>query len=128
MSNRTLRVNELVQRELSDILRQRYQSDAVMITIVEVRISPDLHDGKAFISVVGDESVAKAKLQWLRAKAPEIREELGKRIVLKFLPKIEYNLDLTVARSSRIQQMLDEMGPLAAENPPPSDPPGTSAS
>lgn len=29
MSNRTLRVNELIQRELSDILRKRYQAEAV---------------------------------------------------------------------------------------------------
>ena len=39
MSNRTVRVNELVQRELSDILRQRYQSESVAITITEVRVS-----------------------------------------------------------------------------------------
>ena len=39
MSNRTLRVNALVQRELSDILRKRYQSEAVTITVAEVRVS-----------------------------------------------------------------------------------------
>ena len=37
MSNRTVRVNELVQRELSAILRQRYQTESVAITITEVR-------------------------------------------------------------------------------------------
>ena len=55
MSNRTVRVNELVQREISDILRKHYQSEAVTITISEVRVSPDLRDARVFVSVVGDD-------------------------------------------------------------------------
>ena len=71
MSNRTVRVNELVQREISDILRKRYQSEAVAITISEVRVSPDLRDARVFVSVVGSEETAEAKLRWLRSKAAE---------------------------------------------------------
>lgn len=110
MSNRTLRVNELVQRELSDILRKRYQSESVAITITEVRVSPDLRDARVFISVVGNEEVAEAKLRWLRGKAVDIREELSRRIVLKYLPKFEYLLDTSAVRGARILQVLDEIG------------------
>ena len=46
MSTRTLRVNELLQRELSDILRKQYQEEAVAITITGVQVSPDLHEGR----------------------------------------------------------------------------------
>ncbi|HVS52270.1 MAG TPA: 30S ribosome-binding factor RbfA [Opitutaceae bacterium] len=113
MSNRTLRVNELVQREISDILRKRYQSEAVAITITEVRVAPDLRDARVFVSVVGDEETATAKLRWLRSKAAEIREEVGRRIVLKYLPKFEYVPDKSAARSARILQVLDEI-----EHPP----------
>ena len=109
MSNRTVRVNELVQREISDILRRRYQSEAVAITITEVRVSPDLRDARVFVSVVGDEDTMDAKLRWLRSKAGEIREEVGRRIVLKYLPKFEYLLDKSVVRGARILQVLDEL-------------------
>ena len=37
MSNRTLRVNELVQREINDILHTHWQSESVAITVTEVR-------------------------------------------------------------------------------------------
>ena len=111
MSNRTVRVNELVQRELSAILHQHYQSETVAVTITEVRVSPDLRDARVFISVVGDEETATQKLRWLRTRAVDIRQELGRRIVLKFLPKLEYVLDQTAIRSTRITQMLDEMKP-----------------
>jgi len=109
MSNRTLRVNELVQREISDILRKRYQSEAVAITIAEVRVAPDLRDARVFVSIVGDETTVEEKLRWLRARAPEIREEVGRRIVLKYLPKFDYVLDRSVARGSRILRLLDEI-------------------
>ena len=109
MSNRTVRVNELVQREISDILRQRYQSEAVAITITEVRVSPDLRDARVFVSVVGDEDTTEQKLRWLRSKAGAIREEVGRRIVLKYLPKFEYVLDQSAIRGARILQVLDEI-------------------
>src|SRR5581483_449995 len=105
MSNRTLRVNELVQREISDILRKRYQSEAVAITITEVRVAPDLRDARVFVSIVGPTAIAEEKLAWIRAKAPEIREEVGRRIVLKYLPKFEYVLDKSAARGARILQV-----------------------
>ena len=111
MSNRTVRVNELVQREISDILRKRFQSEAVAVTISEVRVSPDLRDARVFVSVVGDEEVAAGKLAWLRSKAGEIREEVGRRIVLKYLPKFEYVLDQSAIRGARILRMLDEIEP-----------------
>lgn len=109
MSNRTVRVNELVQRELSDILHRRYQSETVALTVSEVRISPDLRDGRVFVAVVGDAAAAEAKLRWLRSKAGEIRAEIGRRIVLKYLPKFEYVLDTSAVRGARILQVLDEI-------------------
>ena len=109
MSNRTVRVNELVQRELNDILHKRYQSEAVAITVTEVRVAPDLRDARVFVSVVGDEDEVTAKMAWLRSKAPAIREEVGRRIILKYLPKFEYVVDKSAARGARILQVLDEI-------------------
>lgn len=115
MSNRTVRVNELVQRELSDILRKRYQSESVAITITEVRVAPDLRDARVFVAVVGDEETAEKKLRWLRTKAADIRAELSRRIILKYLPKFEYVLDHSAIRGARLLRMIDELGPPAAK-------------
>ena len=109
MSNRTVRVNELIQREISDILRKRYQSEAVAVTITEVRVSPDLRDARVFVSVIGSEELADEKLRWLRSRAAEIREELSRRIVLKYLPKFEYILDHSAIKGARILNLLDEI-------------------
>ena len=109
MSNRTVRVNELVQRELSDILRRRHQSEAVALTISEVRVSPDLREARVFVAVVGDQATAEAKLRWIRSIAGELRSEVGRRIVLKYLPRFEYVLDESAARGARILSVLDQI-------------------
>jgi ribosome-binding factor A len=109
VSHRTVRINELVQRELSDILRRRYQSESVAITITEVRVAPDLRDARVFVSIVGGDDVVEERLRWLRRHAPAIREEMGRRIVLKYLPRFDYVLDRSVVRSVRVLQLLDEL-------------------
>lgn len=116
MSNRTVRVNELLQREISDILRKRHQSEAVTVTITEVRVSPDLRDARVFVSVLGDEAAATEKLRWLRSRSAEIREEVARRIVLKYLPKFEYILDESAIRGARILQVIDEVVPPPAKD------------
>jgi ribosome-binding factor A len=110
MSNRTLRVNELLQRELSDILRKRYQSESVVITITEVRVAPDLRDARVFVSVVGSAELLEEKLRWLRSRARDIRDELGRRVVLKYMPRFQYVADHSIEQGTRVLQMLDEIG------------------
>ncbi|HEY4989482.1 MAG TPA: 30S ribosome-binding factor RbfA [Opitutaceae bacterium] len=110
MSNRIVRINELVQREISDILRQRHASEAVSITISEVRIAPDLRDGRVFVAIIGDADTVAERFRWLQRKAPEVREELAKRIVLKFLPHLTYVLDKSSDRVARLLRAMDEIG------------------
>lgn len=109
MSTRTLRVNELIQRELSDILRKRYKDEAVAITITGVQVSPDLHEGKVFVAVTGDEEDEIKSLRWLRQNTKEFRFELGRRIVLKHMPHFTYSIDISTARGNRILSILDEI-------------------
>ncbi len=122
MSNRTLRVNELIQRELSAILRKHYQTEAVALTLTEVRVSPDLREARVFVSVVGDEAEKETKLRWIRAHAREIRQELGRRIVLKFLPRFDYVLDKSTERATHLLDLLDKVAPPAPEGEPAAEP------
>jgi ribosome-binding factor A len=131
VSNRTVRINELIHRELNDILRRRYQTEAVAITVTEVRIATDLRDGKVFVAIIGDDEIIIRRMAWLRRQARDIREELARRITLKFLPKLTYSIDETTPRSAKVLQMLDDLvretpslaepptPPVAAPTPPP---------
>ncbi|HEY8932712.1 MAG TPA: 30S ribosome-binding factor RbfA [Rariglobus sp.] len=109
MSTRTLRVNELIQRELSAILRTIYKDEAVAITITGVQVSPDLHEGKVFVAVTGDEEDEAKCLRWLKHNSKEFRFELGRRIVLKHMPHFTYAIDVSTERGNRILSVLDEI-------------------
>lgn len=118
MSNRTLRVNELIQREMSRILRKRYQAEALTITIASIEVTPDLMEAKVFVSVLGDADAAEKKLRWLRKNSQEIRFELGRTIVLKHMPKFTYELDVSTSRGNRILGILDEIDATEKAKPP----------
>ena len=116
MSNRSLRVNELIQRELSDILRKRHQAEATPITISAVDTAPDLRDCRVHIAVAGNPDAATEKLRWLAKIEKDLRRELGRRIVLKYMPKFTFTLDTATARGNRILSILDEIA-TKEENP-----------
>lgn len=126
MSTRTLRVNELIQRELSNLLRRKYNAEAASITITAVEVTPDVREGKIFVSVTGDEEQAADRMKWLRKHNKELRFALGDIIILKHMPVFTFELDTVTDRGNRILGLLDEIAvkekkPAAATPPPPED-------
>jgi ribosome-binding factor A len=109
MSNRTLRINELIQREISAYLHTRYQAEAVRITITNVIVSPDLHEGRVFYSVLGGKSAEEESGRWLEDKSGEIRHIVGRTVILKNVPKLTFRIDTSPARGTRIVQLLDDL-------------------
>lgn len=118
-STRNLRVNELLQRELSSLLRRKYNADAAPITITAVEVTPDVRQGKVFVSVTGDEEQAEEKLKWLRKHAKELRFALGDIIILKHMPVLTYELDTVTDRGNRILGILDEISGQEKKKPSP---------
>jgi ribosome-binding factor A len=109
MSNRIVRINELVQRELNAYLRKRYQSEAAAITIASVEIAPDLKTGKVFVSILGSEDAVAGRMAWLRRQARELRREVGRHVVMKWTPLLDYVLDDSAVRATRVMQILYEI-------------------
>jgi len=110
MSNRLLRVNELMQREISAWLRKRYTSEAVGITISGVEITGDLREAKVFYSVLGGPEEAEKAGRWLRSKLAETRSLVAKNVVIRHVPLLTFHLDTAGQRALRIETLLDEIG------------------
>jgi len=109
MSKRISRVNELLQRELSEQLRQRYRSQAVKITISEVETSPDLRNATIFYSVLGDESDLRDARKLFRKVGKDLRQQVSQRITLKYFPNFEFVYDPSMERGSHILDLLDQL-------------------
>ena len=106
---RTLRLNELLQRELSGLLHQEHQGETVTITITSVDVAPDLRSCKVFVAVTGGDDAVEDRLRWLRRHAAEMRATLSQRIVLKHLPALTFLPDTATQRGNRILAVLDEI-------------------
>jgi ribosome-binding factor A len=116
MSQRTIRVNELIMREISELLHTRFKGDAVLITILDVSTSPDLRNARVYYSVLGGaESVVKAR-RFFRDHATEIRRFVSQKVILKYFPQFEFVYDPSIQRGMQVTQILDELD-IPEENP-----------
>ncbi len=110
MSNRLLRVNELLQREISAYLRKRYTSEATRLTITGADVTGDLREAKIFYNVVGSDPDEIARMGgWLRSKLTEIRGIVAKNVVMRHVPTLTFHHDASGERAVRIESLLDEM-------------------
>ncbi len=109
MSNRLLRVNELMQREISAYLHSRYSSESVAITITGVEITGDLREAKIFYSVLGTAPEAKRAGQWLLRKRTGIRGAVAKNVIIRHVPLLTFVHDDHAPRTLRIEQLLSDI-------------------
>lgn len=109
MAQRTVRVNELLQREISDVLHTEWRGESVRITITAVDISPDLRNAIVYYSVVGTPEDRKEARKLLGKVVNRIRAEVARRIVLKYNPEYKFVYDDSSARGVSIIDALDKV-------------------
>lgn len=109
-SQRQLRVGEQVRQALSTVLqRGEVRDDLVektVISVSEVRMSPDLKIATAFVSPLGaaDDAAVVAALnqhaRFIRGRlSPELRQ-------MKYMPEVRFRLDTSYDNMARIDQLL----------------------
>ncbi|MFM7083533.1 MAG: 30S ribosome-binding factor RbfA [Hyphomicrobium sp.] len=108
-SQRMLRVAELIKHRISELLSRGMIHDNILethvVTIPEVRISPDLRHATAYVMPLGGKDTTKV-LEALRRHKKYIRAEIAHAVNLKFAPDIEFSADETFDEASRISALL----------------------
>lgn len=111
MNRRIERVCELVKREIGVIIQQLPLTHCGFVTVTDAVISPDLKEGRIYISVIGNDEQKQQALATLEARHGHIQHELAGRVVLKYTPRLKFLLDETESRAQHIEHLLDELGP-----------------
>ncbi|MFM9001165.1 MAG: ribosome-binding factor A [Opitutia bacterium] len=117
MSQRQLRVAELVQREVSLALRQGWTAEAALITVTRAAVTPDLRQVRVGYAVSGDASAGKAARALLRRIRGELRSTVGRTLGLKSTPELTFVQDDVTDGVARVQALLDEMSRKDAPKP-----------
>ena len=115
---RQQKFSRLIQKELSDIFQrdQRGFLEGAFITIMDVRISPDLSVARVYFSM-GLVNDKKGLLEKLDAHKKEIRRALGERIrnQARIVPELAFFIDEVEESALRMDDILKNL------NIPPAD-------
>ena len=108
-TQRSLRAGEVVRHALAEILARREIHDPViaahLITVPEVRMSPDLRTAIVYILPLGGQD-AGVVLAALERNKRYLRGEIARRVNLKFAPDIRFRIDRRFDEAERIEQLL----------------------
>jgi ribosome-binding factor A len=108
-SQRQLRVGEAVRHAVAELLTRGEVRDRVieghLISVPEVRMSPDLRLATIFVMPLGGRDGA-AVLAALDRNKRYLRGAIARRVNLKFAPDIRFRLDQRFAEAERIEQLL----------------------
>lgn len=108
-STRQLKVARELQRDLAEIIRSKGMAvfDGCMVTISEVRISPDLSIAKVYASIFPSAKAEKV-MAILEENKKSYRGELGRKVAsqLRIVPEIDFYLDSTLDYAEHIDELL----------------------
>ncbi len=108
-SQRGLRVGELVRHALSEILARGELQDetlaGVIVTVPEVRMTPDLKLATCFVMPLGGHDPAKV-VAALDLHRRFLRGEVAHRINLRFAPDLRFRVDTSFAVGAKIDALL----------------------
>ena len=115
-SNRINRINEEIQKELSDLIRNlkdpRIQN--TMISITRVEATPDLRYAKVYVSFLQEDRAADA-LKGLKSAAGYLRRELGRSLNLRYTPQIMWALDDSITYGAKMLALINSLNTGSAE-------------
>jgi len=106
---RTARINDLIRAELSDLLRRKVKDPRVAsVSVTAVSTTPDFGQARIMISLL-EPAAETLALAGLNRAAGFLRGELGRRLRLKKVPTLLFEVDQTVEEAARLQRLLDSL-------------------
>ena len=108
-STRQLKVGRELQKDLAEIIRSRGMAafGGAMVTVSEVRVSPDLSLAKTYVSIFPS-SKADEVMRVLKDNVKAYRGELGRSVgrQLRIVPDIAFYLDTSLDYAEHIEELL----------------------
>ncbi|PIS34784.1 MAG: ribosome-binding factor A [Parcubacteria group bacterium CG08_land_8_20_14_0_20_43_9] len=109
MFSRIDRLNELLKREIGEILLKEEDFDRdILVTITEVDVSGDLSEAKVFVSVM-PANRRQEIMRSLNSDIYEIQKMLDRKLNIKKVPKIIFYEEKRVEEAGRIEELISKI-------------------
>lgn len=107
---RAKRVAELVKAEIADMITKGLKDPRIgFVSIMAVKMSPDLRYANVYVSLYGSESEKKSSLVGLQHSAGFIRRALGKKLRLRYTPEVRFFEDTTLDEVFHLEDVFKEL-------------------
>lgn len=106
-----VRVNQAVQRELSNIIRNEVKDPRVgiMTSVTAVDVATDLKTCKVYISILGNEEEKAETMKALEKAEGFIRRSLAANLNLRNTPEIRFVEDDSIEYGVNISELIDKV-------------------
>lgn len=107
-TKRQAKIARYIQKELSEIFRrQTARMGGVLVSVSQVRVSPDLSIAKAYLSIFPTDK-SNEILDNIKAQAKTVRYELAQNVkeVLRKCPELQFYLDDSLDYAENIDRLL----------------------
>lgn len=109
MSERTIKINELVKQHINDIILKDLSLKAgVFVTVAKVDTTPDLRYTRIFVSVFPEKEIDYIE-KTLTKELYRMQGALNKKLHMRPLPKIQFITDLTESKADEIEKLLRQI-------------------
>jgi len=110
-TTRQNKISRLIQKDIAEILQKEGKDlfHGVLISVTNVRISPDLAIAKVYLSIFPSEKGAAIMLE-IKKYSPKIRGLLGLKVgkQLRIVPQLDFHLDDSLDYINNIDRLLKE--------------------
>ena len=109
-SNRMNKINEELKREISKVISLELKNPNLkgLITVTQVKITPDLRYAKVFVSMIGVNN-RKDTLGILKRSSGFIRSEVARTVNLRNTPELVFVFDESIEYGARIDNILKDI-------------------
>jgi ribosome-binding factor A len=108
-TRRTIRVAEVLRKELSACMSHAIDLEGMLITISSVELPPDMRQAYVYVSTLNPELEQAAGLAILNRNRKEWQSSIGRRLGLKFTPQLIFRFDDSIERGDRVMEILTKL-------------------
>ena len=106
---RSQRLNILLREEIADIVMRKIKDPRLgFVTVTDVELSDDLKAAKVFISVLKKDE-EETTVDILNSAKGLIRNEVSRRVRLKFIPLLDFRIDKSIEHGDKIDRLIKEL-------------------
>jgi ribosome-binding factor A len=108
--HRPERVAQMVQHLLGELFARGMRDPRIgLVTITDVKMSPDLREARVYWTVHGDPDQRKHTAKGLEKARGFLRREIGIELKLRVTPDLHFTYDEAIDRGERIEQLIRQM-------------------